>query len=221
MSEIRVRLPSATSLVARSAESHVIGRDNRLPWHLRTDLKKFRQRTEGHVIIMGRRTFESIGRPLPNRTNIVLSRSEVDAPGVEWASNVETALLLAETKSILLQKKDFFVIGGEQIYTMFLPYINKVFLTEVHDRGISGDARFDVNFGANEWDQFRKDDYKKSDFDEYDFSMICYMRKINVQRTVFRDKFLKSNPALVGLIEPYLEVVIKSEPERQLELESV
>src|SRR5688572_22376301 len=101
-------MPSATSVVARSWPDLVIGIENKLPWHLGTDLRHFRKRTEGHAVVMGRKTFESIGRPLPRRQNIVLSRTQIpDQKGVQWAPNVETALLIADVFSICNFKKQF------------------------------------------------------------------------------------------------------------------
>ncbi|MGI9464727.1 MAG: dihydrofolate reductase, partial [Aestuariivirgaceae bacterium] len=92
----RVTMPSISFIVARSYPGNVIGCENELPWSLKTDLKNFRTITTGHVVVMGRKTLESIGKPLPNRTNVVLSREESKkSNGVYWAGNVEDALFIA------------------------------------------------------------------------------------------------------------------------------
>src|SRR5690606_15502893 len=124
-----------------------------------TDLKHFKHRTQGHAVIMGRKTFESIGHPLPNRQNIILSRKPVDdRENVRWASDPETALLIADQFSIINLKKEFFVIGGEEIYNLFHKYINVVFLTDVFTGHINGDAKFEKDFDGREWwFRFEKD----------------------------------------------------------------
>lgn len=216
MSNLRVKLPAVTSLVARSAKTHVIGRENRLPWHLGTDLKRFKERTLGHVVIMGRKTYESIGRPLPKRVNIVLSRNALNIEGILSVPNVENAIHLAENISIKLQRKEFFVIGGENIYNLFLPWINKVFLTEVHDAGVNGDAHFDVNFDETEWRLFRKDSFEASAADDHPFDMLCYIRNKSVQRFEFKEKFLQSRPFLAPFVDPYLEDASPRHTSRQM-----
>src|SRR5882724_3180559 len=125
----RARMPSISFIVARSSPGNVIGYENKLPWHLKSDLKRFREITTGHVVIMGRATFESIGRPLPNRTNIVLSRNPAltnsgginfdEGTQLTWTNTFEDALLTADIISICRQKSDIFVIGGEAMYKLF------------------------------------------------------------------------------------------------------
>ena len=148
----RIKMPGATSIVARSYPDKIIGIDNELPWHLGTDLRLFKRRTIGHAIIMGRKTFESIGKPLPKRLNIVLSRESMqDSEHLKWAKDPETALLLADIFSICSLKKEFFVIGGEKIYDVFFDYINKIYLTDVFCKNINGDAKFDYEFSNDVW----------------------------------------------------------------------
>src|SRR5215470_13252515 len=117
-----MRLPSISYVVARSWPDSIIGRRNVMPWHLRTDLQRFKTITIGHPIIMGRKTFLSIGRALPGRVNIVLSRGAEFDPNnglwhhdetmLLWAENRESALFFADVISIAKEKSDFFVIGG-------------------------------------------------------------------------------------------------------------
>ncbi len=129
------------ALIAAVAANGVIGVDNRLPWHLPEDLREFKRITLGKPVVMGRKTYESIGRPLPGRTNIVLSR-QVDwvAEGVRVVADLDAALALAGE---LVDKVDdeVVVIGGEQIYRQALPRADRLYLTLV-DRVVAGDTRF-------------------------------------------------------------------------------
>lgn len=203
-------MPSATSIVARSYPDHVIGIENKLPWHLGTDLRYFRKRTEGHAIIMGRRTFESIGRPLPRRENIVLSRTPVeDIKGVKWAKDIETALLLADVYSICNFQNQFFVIGGERIYGEFREFINKVYLTEVFCR-INGDAKFDWEFDRSEWRYYKEKEFSKSDIDDFPFRITTLVRLKPVHRYETTDRLLKADPQIASFLERYSTMIASS-----------
>jgi dihydrofolate reductase len=124
------------SLIVAAAENGVIGRGNRLPWHLPADLAHFKQTTLGHPVIMGRRTWESIGKPLPGRRNVVVSRTpEFVAPGCEVARD------LAAAYSLVASEPEAFVIGGTQLYETALPSADRIYLTRVL-AAVEGDARF-------------------------------------------------------------------------------
>ncbi len=125
------------SLIVAVAENGVIGRANQLPWRLPEDLQRFRRITTGHPVIMGRKTFESIGRPLPGRTNIVVSRTGV-FPGTVSAHSLEEALTEASRAS---GAGEIFVIGGGEIYRAALPLATRIHLTRVHS-SVEGDATF-------------------------------------------------------------------------------
>ncbi|WP_053253332.1 dihydrofolate reductase [Ensifer adhaerens] len=184
-------MPSAVSVVARSYPDRIIGIDNKLPWHLGTDLKNFKSLTQGHAIIMGRKTFESLGRPLPNRVNIVLSRDNVtDTANVKWARDPETALLLADFYSISMDKKQFFVIGGERIYSVFDRYINKIFLTDVFSGPINGDAKFDYDFPSDEWYYRYEKEFPKSQVDDFAFRISYIVRRREVHRERLMTEFM-------------------------------
>ena len=162
---VRIRLPSISYIIARSRPDNIIGRNNELPWHLRTDLQRFKQITLGHAIIMGRKTYHSIGRPLPGRVNIVLSRiSEFgqknsfwhrDETMLVWAENHESALFFADAISISKDRSEFFVIGGSEMYRVFQGLFNKIHLTEVLTGAKlvrdSGDAIFDYKIDNRKW----------------------------------------------------------------------
>lgn len=134
------------SLIVAMAENHVIGRDNALPWRLPADLRHFRHITMGHPIIMGRKNFESIGRPLPGRTNIVVTRAkDFNAPGCLVVHSVDEALAAANTDP------EPFIIGGAELYAQTLEQVQKIYLTLVH-AAIPGDVRFP----ALQWDAWRE-----------------------------------------------------------------
>jgi dihydrofolate reductase len=134
------------SLVAAVAENRVIGRNSRLPWRLPDDLRRFKEITMGKPVIMGRKTFQSIGRPLPGRTNIVVSRDPGFAvPGVWMASGLAEALGLAER----MGADEAMVIGGGEIYALALPLVGRLYLTEVRAT-VAGDAFFPV-LDSSQW----------------------------------------------------------------------
>ncbi|MFM7738727.1 MAG: dihydrofolate reductase, partial [Planctomycetota bacterium] len=115
------------SLIVAASDNDVIGREGQLPWRLSADLRRFKRLTMGHHLIMGRKTFESIGRPLPGRTTIVLSRQRDYAPaGVVVAHSPEEVLKLVAADS------EPFVVGGAEIYRLLLPWVGKIYLTRVH-----------------------------------------------------------------------------------------
>jgi len=123
-------------LIAAVARGRVIGRDGAMPWHLPADLKRFKRVTMGHPVLMGRKTFEAIGRPLPGRRNIVVTRrTAFEAAGIETAASLEEALARVAADSLA------FVIGGGEIYAAALPYADFIDLCEI-DLAVEGDAFF-------------------------------------------------------------------------------
>ena len=178
----RIRMPSVSFIVARSEPGHVIGCDNQLPWKLKTDLRNFKQVTSNHVVIMGRKTFDSIGRPLPNRINVVLSsRTSTNQEGLYYASNNESALYIADLFSALNGYTEIFVIGGGTIYQRFS--YNKIYLTEVYASGVTGDAFFDHVFDMRSWMLQSEQNFPASDDDEYPFAIKVLKKK---DKTTFR-----------------------------------
>jgi dihydrofolate reductase len=134
------------SAVVAIAENNAIGKDNQLLWHLPADLKHFKQITSGHTIIMGRKTYDSIGKPLPNRRNIVITRTAgLQIPGVEVTGNIEDALALCANED------EVFIIGGAEIYKTTLAVTDRIYLTRVHEN-YEADAFFpEIDF--NEWEE--------------------------------------------------------------------
>ena len=136
--------PPLISLIVAMAQNGVIGRDNSMPWRLPEDLKRFRAFTLGRPILMGRKTFESIGRPLEGRTNLVLTRDRSwFAPGVIVVHSVEEALTQASASDELV------VIGGAEIYRLVLPFARRIYLTHVH-ADVQGDITF-PEFDPTQW----------------------------------------------------------------------
>jgi len=124
------------SIIAAVSKNGVIGVDNKLPWDLPEDLKKFKEITTGNVVIMGRKTYESIGKSLPNRINIVVTRDKnFFVPGVLSANSLDSALLKAGGN------KDIFIIGGGEIYKQSMDFVDKLYITEV-DMEVEGDTTF-------------------------------------------------------------------------------
>jgi dihydrofolate reductase len=165
------------SLIVAMAENRVIGRGNQLPWRLPDDLKRFRQLTMGHAIIMGRTTFESIGKALPGRRSIVISRQG----GWPAQHGVHVARSLAEAlaQSRSLGDDEAFVIGGAQVFREALPHADRIYLTLVH-ASIDGDAYFpDVD-----WRQWRLVDELRHEADDhhtFPFSFRRYDRIANAE----------------------------------------
>ncbi len=159
-------------LVAALDKGRVIGRDGSLPWHLPADLKHFRLLTEGHVVVVGRKTWESIGRPLPKRRNIVLSSKLTEAEGVEVAASVEEVL----TKCIGC--KEVMVIGGAQVYKSFLPLADKMYLTEV-DTKLVGDGRVRFpRWKRDEWMCVTRWEKSADEKNEFNIVFAEYLRKV-------------------------------------------
>ncbi len=158
-----------TSIIVATAENGVIGKDNQLLWRLSADLKQFRILTTGHSIIMGRKTFESIGKPLPNRTNIVISRQkDFDFPeGILQTNSLEKAIEMARNAA---GSEEIFIIGGGNVYKQALDITDKIYLTEVK-ANFEGDAFFS-KLNENEWKETSRISYAKDEKNEYDFDFV-------------------------------------------------
>jgi dihydrofolate reductase len=158
------------------SQNRVIGRNNKLPWYLPGDLKYFKQATMGKPIIMGRKTWDSIGRPLPGRMNVVISRNpEWEAPaGTTPAKSLDEALIKAEAQAEIEDREEVMIIGGGQIYTEALPMVDRMYVTQVHAE-VEGDAFFpEVNW--DEWEEIGREDFSASDNNPYDYSFVVYQR---------------------------------------------
>lgn len=164
------------ALIVAMARNRVIGRNNQLPWYLPGDLRYFKQATMGKPIIMGRKTWESIGRPLPGRMNVVISRNpEWQAPaGTVAAESLAAALVIAEAQAELEGGEEVMIIGGGQIYAEALPTVDRIYITQVHAE-VDGDAYFpEVNW--DDWQEIGREDFSASDNNPYDYSFVVYQR---------------------------------------------
>ena len=151
-------------IVAAVASNGTIGARGRLPWHLPGDLKHFKSLTLGHPVIMGRRTWESLGRPLPGRENIVVTRKAgYEAPGAAVASSLDAALALCAGEAVA------FVIGGSELYAAAVPIAAGLVLTEIH-RDYEGDARF-PEYDRSHWRETRRERHTAADGTKFDFVM--------------------------------------------------
>ena len=164
------------SVIVAVAENGIVGRDNALPWHLPADLKYFKKMTLGKPIVMGRKTFESIGRPLPGRTNIVISRNPVFvAEGVEVCSSVQEALTLAADVVSRDGGDELVVIGGASIYSAAIPLADCLYITEVHAE-VEGDAHLPA-IDWSQWQEQSRQRHGASDPGGLDFSFVVYRRR--------------------------------------------
>ena len=143
---------SFLSIIVAKSRNNVIGSEGSLPWHIPEDLKKFKSITMGKPIIMGRSTFESIGKALPGRKNIVMTRDkEYQADGISVAHNLEEALILCE------QDSEIMIIGGGEIYKLFFGMVNRLNLTNV-EKYIDGDVFF-PEIDLSKWKMIRKEEF--------------------------------------------------------------
>lgn len=158
------------SLIAAVAENRVIGVDNKLPWHLPDDLKHFKRLTRGHAIITGRKNYESIGRPLPERKNIVVTRQpDFVAAGCTVVRSIEEALAAARNDP------EIFVIGGGEIYRQTFPLAHRLYLTLVH-ASPRGDALF-PDYDPREWREISRDEHPVDDRHAHAFSIVALERR--------------------------------------------
>ena len=156
------------SIIVAVSDNGAIGQENQLPWRISADLKRFKALTMGHHLVMGRKTFESIGRPLPGRTMVVVTRGEFAADGVIVARSLEEAWQLAAAD------EEIFVAGGAEIYRQTLSVVDRLYVTEVHAT-IDGDAWFPP-FDRSAWREVSREDHEADEKNEYWYSFVMYER---------------------------------------------
>lgn len=165
------------SLIVAASENNVIGKDNTLPWHLPDDLKYFRKVTKGHTVVMGRKTYESIGKPLPERRNIVISTTVKKIPGCEVFPSLGVAL---EELSLAHEHDEVFIIGGARMFQEALMEImadlsvRRIYLTRVHAE-VDGDV-FLPEINWKHWKEVSKEEHAKDTKHAYAFSFFVYER---------------------------------------------
>jgi dihydrofolate reductase len=158
------------SLIVAMAKNGVIGINNTLPWHLPADLKHFRLLTMGHHIVMGRKTYESIGKPLPGRTSVVVTRNPgYSVPGVIVVNSLETAIESCSGDD------EIFVIGGAELYRQAIDFADRIYLTEI-DADISGDAHF-TKIDRGSWQETERVTNSPDEGNRYAYHFVVYDRR--------------------------------------------
>lgn len=164
------------SVVAALADNNVIGRDNRLPWHMPADLKRFKELTLGHHVIMGRKTFDEIKKPLPGRINVVITRRVDFSPdGVAVARSIDEAIAKAEAAG----DPEIFVIGGAEIFSQLLHRADRMHLTRVHAEP-EGDTFFPEFDDVNEWELVDTEHFEADAKNPHPYSFLTYERRAPV-----------------------------------------
>ncbi|NQD72146.1 dihydrofolate reductase [Sphingobacterium shayense] len=158
------------TLIVAASENNAIGKDNKMLWHLPDDFKYFKKHTTGHSIVMGRKTFLSIGKPLPERRNIVLSKDLTFN-----ADDIDVANSISEVLTYCRDEREIFIIGGAQLYKQTLPLANKILLTRVHTE-IQGDAYF-PELNQKEWKLVNQENHLHDEKHAYDFTFEVWERR--------------------------------------------
>ncbi|MFD2145873.1 dihydrofolate reductase [Mucilaginibacter antarcticus] len=156
------------SIVVAIAHNNAIGKDNKLLWHLPKDLRHFKEITTGGTIIMGRKTYDSVGRPLPNRRNIIITRQQIEIPGCEVVNSLDAALGLCKNDT------EVFIVGGAEIYKLAMPLTNRIFLTIVH-QDFEADTFFPEIKGEI-WKETERQDHEPDEKNPLPYSFITLER---------------------------------------------
>lgn len=168
--------PPEIVFIVAVADNGVIGRDNAMPWHLRSDLKRFKATTIGKPVVMGRKTFAAIGKPLPGRTNIVVTRDPgFRAPGIVVAGSLDAALAVAHGDALRRFAAEIMIIGGAEIYARLIDRAARMEITEVHAQP-EGDTYFPP-FHREEWREIARERHEAGIGDSAAFSHVTYRRR--------------------------------------------
>ncbi|MCW8833479.1 MAG: type 3 dihydrofolate reductase [Colwellia sp.] len=166
------------SMIVATADNNIIGKDNDMPWHLPADLAYFKKVTLGKPIIMGRKTYESIGRPLPGRRNIVISRDEsYQAQGIDTVTSVEQALAMFDGSNGSEAVDEIMVIGGGAIYQHCLPKADRLYVTHINAK-IDGDTQF-PQYDDGSWQKVSSEHRHSDEENAYDLDFCVYQRVLN------------------------------------------
>ncbi|GAA4907933.1 dihydrofolate reductase [Mucilaginibacter defluvii] len=158
-----------TSIIVAIAQNYAIGKNNQLLWHLPNDLKHFKNTTSGHTVIMGRKTFDSVGKPLPKRRNIVITRQNISIEGCEVVNSLERAL------TICAGEDEVFIVGGAEIYKQAMPVTDKIYLTIVH-HDFEGDTFF-PEIDYSEWVETARTNYEADEKHAYAYSIFTLEKR--------------------------------------------
>ncbi len=159
------------SIVVAKAKNNIIGKDNKLLWHLSDDLKRFKALTTGHTIIMGRKTFESLGRVLPNRKHIIFSNNPDFKVNDE---NVEVVHSLLQIQEYIESEEEAFVIGGAMMYNFLMPYVSKMYVTEI-EREFEGDAFF-PRIDDKKWKEVSREKGPEDGENNFEYNYVVYQK---------------------------------------------
>ena len=159
------------SIIVAKAKNNIIGKNNKLLWHLPDDLKRFKELTIGHNIIMGRKTFESLGGILPNRKHIVFTQNPDFKINDE---NVQVVHSMLEIQEYIEKDEENFVIGGAMIYNLLMPYVTKMYVTEI-EKDFQGDAFF-PRIDTQVWKEVSRENGMKDENNDFDYDYVVYER---------------------------------------------
>ena len=160
------------SIIVAKAKNNTIGKDNQIVWNLPEDRKRFKELTEGHVIIMGRKTFEALGKILPNRKHIVMTENQslsIEDP------NVEIVHSMLELQQYIEDENEHFVIGGAMIYNLLMPHVKKMYVTEL-DKDFEGNALF-PRINPEDWEEVSREEGPEDDINNFKYYFVEYKRK--------------------------------------------
>ena len=159
------------SIIVAKAKNNIIGKDNKLLWHLPADMKRFKQLTTGHVVIMGRKTFESIGKVLPNRKSVVFTQNNDFVVDDE---NVEIVHSMLEIKEYIDNDEENFVIGGAMIYNLLMPHVKKMYVTEIN-KDFEGDTFF-PKINEEIWKVTNREQGVMDEYNNLEYEFVTYER---------------------------------------------
>ena len=159
------------SIIVAKAKNNIIGKDNKMIWHLPEDLKHFKELTIGHTIIMGRKTFQSLEKPLPNRKHIIFSQNPDFKVNDE---NVEVVHSLLQIQDLIEGKEEAFVIGGAMIYNFLMPYVKKMYVTEI-EKDFDGDTFF-PSINSEVWKEVSREKGIRDENNDLDYYFVTYER---------------------------------------------
>jgi len=168
------------SLIVAVAENGAIGRNNDLLWHISEDLKYFKSTTTGHPVIMGRKTYESIGRPLPGRRNIVLTRGDIQIPPIKnpQTTSMEIVHTLDDVLALAQEEEEFFIMGGGMLYNATFDKADYLYITKIYAIAEDADTFFPKVY-ENDWEIVREGEMMHDDENNIDYQFLVYKRKNN------------------------------------------
>ena len=166
------------SLIVAVAENGAIGRNNGLSWHISEDLKYFKSTTTGHPVIMGRKTYESIGRPLPGRRNIVLTRGDMEIPPIKnpQTTSMEIVHSLDEVYALAQGEEEFFIMGGGMLYNATFPKADMLYLTKIYAEAEDADTFF-PQVNEQEWEIVKEGEMMHDEENNINYQFLVYKRK--------------------------------------------